>query len=615
MINFPYTFRVCMAWLCLLLPFAALTQRLPGRYHERIDSILQANEVPGATVVLADSSGRLRVGYFGLADVSADRPVTDSTLFCIGSVAKTFLAAGTLIAAQKGLLSLSDPLHPTLPEGLIRNRWRPEDPVRLIHLLEHTAGIDEAHFHLTARAGRDTPLQEVLKLSRTSLEVRWRPGSYAEYNTLDYVAAAHMLQEKTGKSLEHFMQEELFEPLNLGSATYRPDEEKAYYFTKGYESDGQTEIAFPGLPQWPAGALSLTAGDMGKFLKILIQKGRTAEGQVLTPESIVRMETPETSLRVRAGTVTGYGKGLQATYYNGKLYYGHSGRYGGFQSDFGYSRQTGTGYAILVNQANGRRAVKEIKKLLLADMAPFAYSLSPRPDLPEDMAYIRGAYQPVTGVPQLGRLSDCFMKIADLQIVEPGPGQVSVSGPLFEGYSLLHFRGNLFRTISDSGPTVVFTQGEEGKSLMLTEDGAYQRIPVWQAYTTFYTAVAVLITIVLCFLIWIIRLPILLIRRKKIVAEWLPFLAIVSFVAMVVSFTMLYDPEKLYSTGAILFYLFGWLFLVVALASLGYGIYLLLHNRIGRWPALFTLAGSLASSVMAAYLWYCGIIGLPLWAY
>ena len=54
----------------------------------------------------------------------------------------------------------------------------------------------------------------------------------------------------------------------------------------------------------------------------------------------------------------------------GTLFYGHTGRYGGFLSEFAYTRNPDMGYVILLNQVNGRAAQKAIRQLLLAYIIP-----------------------------------------------------------------------------------------------------------------------------------------------------------------------------------------------------------------------------------------------------
>ena len=61
----------------------------------------------------------------------------------------------------------------------IVNPWEVNDPVRVIHLLQHTAGFDDMHFNETyvVDGAPDRPLEEVLLRNPASRRVRWRPGT------------------------------------------------------------------------------------------------------------------------------------------------------------------------------------------------------------------------------------------------------------------------------------------------------------------------------------------------------------------------------------------------------------------------------------------------------
>ncbi|MFA0960465.1 serine hydrolase [Roseivirga sp. BDSF3-8] len=598
---------VALLLLCLT-PTRLAARSLPSGLEQKLDSILTQYQVPGAAIAFTGYDSLLHTYTFGKADIKEDREVSDSTLFCTGSITKTFLAAAMLLADEQGMLSLQDRLADELPEGLLKNEWREESPVRLIHLLEHTSGLDEAHFHLAARTNRQTPLSEVMQLSHHSLYTRWEPGSYSEYNTLGAIAAAHMLQEGTGMPLEAFMEAKVFSPMDMERATYDPTQSKApHLLAKGYAIPPE-EVPFPSLAQWPAGALSMTIKDMGRFMHMLMQRGHSDGRQILSARIIERMETPETSLAARKGIMTGYAKGLRATYQKGYLFYGHSGRYGGFLSDFAYSRKAGRGYVILINSSEAGGALKSIRQALLKDLNTPPRTAVSATEAPA--ADFSGVYRPVTGFPQLGSLSGFLVRLVDLQVVTMEGTQIALSGMLGDSQPLRWMGDSLFATFGSRRADIAFAQDDTG-ILLLTSETAYQQVPAWQAYGLFYGALIALTIMVISLLIWLVRAPYFLVRGRNMGSEWLPLLAILSLAGMVASFFTLYDPMKLYSPGAILFWLLGYSFLALSVAGLLTG----LRQGIKRTGGFMVVLTSLACCFWAGYLWYDGIIGLALWAY
>jgi CubicO group peptidase (beta-lactamase class C family) len=61
-----------------------------------VPTLLARTGVPGAQIGVIDEGAVVWTGNYGLADLSRSQPVTDSTLFNIGSVSKTVAAWGVL---------------------------------------------------------------------------------------------------------------------------------------------------------------------------------------------------------------------------------------------------------------------------------------------------------------------------------------------------------------------------------------------------------------------------------------------------------------------------------------------------------------------------------------
>ena len=68
---------------------------------------------------------------------------SDATLFRIGSTSKAFVALTAQALVREGRLSLNQPLAEALPGFYFANAWVSTDPVRIVHLLEHTSGFED----------------------------------------------------------------------------------------------------------------------------------------------------------------------------------------------------------------------------------------------------------------------------------------------------------------------------------------------------------------------------------------------------------------------------------------------------------------------------------------
>ena len=588
--------------------------------ESQILEILKDYNIPGTGVALISKDSIIWTSTLGQADVQNHIPVTNNTLFTIGSISKTFLSAAAMVAQERGMLDINDPIKELVPSLGYSNEWDETDPVRLVHLLEHTSGFDEAHFNLFPQADSSTPFSEVMKKSKNSLRTRWRPGRYFEYNTFGYIVAAHLIEENVNASFEDFVSKNLLLPLGMNRTTYHPRDSITAHFSKGYRGNTNEEVPFPSIPQWPAGALTATIEDLSNFTSMLLNNGHFKGKIILSAASVRQIEIPETSLQAQAGIEYGYGKGIRGEIENNHLFYGHTGRYGGFSSAFGYSRELNLGYVILVNNDEGEKAIKAIKSLLLSSIATpeNARASQASENLNTQFENVTGCYQAITSVPQLGQIGYFVYRLIDIPIIEEEDGQLYQSSVLGNKQPLLRVHDFLFRSQGEPMATSAFVKDRNAKWQWLTSDASYRQIPMWWGYTQFYMAVICVLLIIIGFISLFFWIPIRLIRKKRenLKLQLLLFLAIGSLLGMITSIVLVYDPEKLYSLGAVLFLVFGWLFFAISfLALIKMVVIIYKRTPVNPWIKYHSILLTLACCLSASYLLYWNIIGLTLWNY
>lgn len=589
------------------------------KFEPKILEILKDYHVPGAAIALVSKDSIIWMSALGQADINNNIPVTNNTLFAIGSISKTFLSAAAMLAQEKGMLDINESIEKLVPSLDFRNQWNNTNPVRLIHLLEHTSGFDEAHFNIFAQANSSTPFDEVMNMSKKSLETRWEPGKYFEYNTFGYITAAHITEENIDTSFEDFVKQNLLLPLEMKGATYHPRDSTTLYLSKGYAGSHFEEVPFPDIPQWSTGALTSSIGDLSNFVSMLLNNGRFKNKQILRPESVKRMETPETSLQAEAGIRYGYGKGILGKIENGNLFYGHSGRYGGFLSEFGYSRELDLGYVILINSVDGGRAIKSIKSVLLSSIEKHEdEQVNQASDINTKLKDVEGCFQPITSIPQLGEIGYFVYRLIDMPIIEEENGQLYQSSILGDKQELLHVRDYLFKNSREPMATSAFVKDQDGNWQWLTSDASYKQIPMWLGYTQFYTALICILLVIIGFISLFFWIPVRLIRKKRenIQLQLFPFFALCSFMGMIASIVLFYDPEKMYSLGAVLFFVFGWSFFIFSFLAFIKGLLIIYRKaETNPWIKYHSLLTTIACCIISSYLFYWGIINLMLWNY
>lgn len=134
-------------------------QTIPA-LQQQLEKILRDTHTPGAGIALVSREGPIWVAGLGVANVAQNRPATAGTLFRIGSTSKMFVALSVLKLQAEGRLNLQDTLRSRAPDVPFANPWETTDPIRIVHLLEHTTGWDDNSVPNALREVEGTPTPE-----------------------------------------------------------------------------------------------------------------------------------------------------------------------------------------------------------------------------------------------------------------------------------------------------------------------------------------------------------------------------------------------------------------------------------------------------------------------
>jgi CubicO group peptidase (beta-lactamase class C family) len=200
----------------------------------------------------------------GMADRERSLPVTEQTAYPIASVYKSFIATGILQLYEAGALRLDDPITELLPWFRMRG-YDPDDPIRIRHLLSHTAGLpnDEPFPVWTTVI---VPDNDSLRRALAEQELIFPPGYRTKYSNLGYTLLGLLVESATKTSLESYLQQALLSPLGIPASSFgfsRPD------FAQGYgpaQPGGRCRSTWLELRSAAGGGgLSLTFAELARF--------------------------------------------------------------------------------------------------------------------------------------------------------------------------------------------------------------------------------------------------------------------------------------------------------------------------------------------------------------
>ncbi len=187
--------RLTSILLGLLVTANALSARQsPDRWQQLAATLHEAqiaNQVPALGLALFDAGQPVLIGGYGAADAQ--------TPFRWGSISKSFTALGVLQLAERGLVDLDAPLRDYVAAGAYVNPWAPAQPVRLIHLLELSAGLSDlsgAEFNDNA----PYPLAQALARNAGERILRWPPGLQHSYSKVAPGLSAAVIEAVSGRT-------------------------------------------------------------------------------------------------------------------------------------------------------------------------------------------------------------------------------------------------------------------------------------------------------------------------------------------------------------------------------------------------------------------------------
>ncbi len=272
---------------------------------------IQADQLAAVSVAVVGGDGVLFAKAYGRAAADPDRAADADTLFRVGSISKTFTWIALMQLVEQSRLSLDDPINDRLPEALRIPDEGFADPIRVRHLMTHSAGFEDSIFgHLfTKNPERLLPTAEYLVRYRVH-RVR-EPGSLAVYSNYGATLAGAVVEHVSGQPWHDYVEAKILRPLGMASATFREPYPADVAAARSLPAPMPPEIAarlaqgfqlvaarlepqpteFVG-PMASAGSLSASAVDMATYMLALIDPARLERAGVLRAETALRLREP-----------------------------------------------------------------------------------------------------------------------------------------------------------------------------------------------------------------------------------------------------------------------------------------------------------------------------------
>ena len=235
---------------------------LRGIVDSAIRPVMAAHDIPGMAVAVT-LDGTPHFFNYGLASREAGTPVTEATLFELGSVSKTFTGVLAAYAQARGKLSLGD--HPS--RYLPQLQGSPIDQATLLQLGTYTAGGLTLQFPDNVENGGEAAYLQ-------QWQPKFAPGVQREYSNPSIGLLGHAAALALNTGFASALETQVFPGLGLGATYVNVPASAMPDYAWGYNAKNKAVRVNPGPFDAEAYGVKSTAADMIRYVHANMEPGR-----------------------------------------------------------------------------------------------------------------------------------------------------------------------------------------------------------------------------------------------------------------------------------------------------------------------------------------------------
>ena len=305
---------------------AGMSPERLARIAPRMKEFVDAGKAAGIVTLVARHGHVAHVAAAGYQDLASKIAMKTDSIFRIMSVTKPITGAGVMVLVDEGRLSLLDPVEKFIPEfkGIrvnpcgTRNGFDcqlvpAQRPFTVLDLMTHTSGLGEAG----GGRGEAAPSSraELIATSAQRMNLIFQPGTAWNYTNFGIGVLGRIIEAVSGQSFDDFMAERIFLPLGMKDTSFQVQAAKSARVATVYTTQNgkltpldRSLILSGGISSPDSGLLS-TAGDLARFVQMMLNKGTLNGRTVLSAAAVETMTTSHTGT-LPAGYTPGTGQGF-----------------------------------------------------------------------------------------------------------------------------------------------------------------------------------------------------------------------------------------------------------------------------------------------------------------
>ena len=316
-----------------------VSPELKGKIDAAVKQVMEKTGVPSASVGIVQGGKVVYTAAYGQARLSPALAATPEMHYAIGSISKQFTTACILLLAEEGKLTLDDPV----------SRWFPEltraNEVTVRNLLTHTSGYEDyapQDYTIPAWTKATKPLDVVHEWAGKPLD--FDPGTKWQYSNTNFVIAGLIVEKASGMPFWQFLETRVLQPAKLKNVL-NLDTDREHMEPQGYMRNalGPLRPAILEAPGW-----YFADGELSMPVETLLEWDISVMNQTLLKSA--SYAAFETEMKLKDGTGTHYGLGVDVNVRDGHRVVSHTGEVGGFVAANAIYPDDKLAIAVLTNQ-------------------------------------------------------------------------------------------------------------------------------------------------------------------------------------------------------------------------------------------------------------------------
>ena len=260
---------------------------------------------PGMAVTIVDGQA-ITTHAYGVRKLGAAAKVDAHTIFPIGSNTKAFTAAALAILVDQGKLHWDDRVVDKLPGFRMYDAYASAE-MTVTDLLVHRSGLGLGEGDLMMFPTSDRTRAELVHEIRYLKPARSFRGGY-DYDNVLYIVAGQLVEAVSGQHWEDFVQQHILDPLQMHDTRTSIDARTADQVAlhgknttpvRGVGAQRVLTTVMTGSVFAPAGALQVSAADMGRWLRLQLDGGQLQNAKSIFSAAAAKMLwTPQTLIPI-----------------------------------------------------------------------------------------------------------------------------------------------------------------------------------------------------------------------------------------------------------------------------------------------------------------------------